>query len=121
MSRDDAKSILEDLSQLSSEWDTRFNSARLNMVIHRDDVGWLANRFSEDVDRGLIEVEIIIRKAKNSCELDVIIRTMVDIMNTPAIQTAMGAALTLLLKEIKDGLMARTEKRMNGKEPAGVG
>jgi hypothetical protein len=120
MSREDAESIIANLRHLPEEWDRLYHSMHLNMIIHRDDVAWLASRISDDVDRGLIVVEINMRKAKNSCELDVIFRTVVDIVNNPVIQTALGAALTLLIKEIKDGLKSRTEKRMKGKELAGV-
>jgi hypothetical protein len=93
----------------------------MSIMIERDDVGWITSRISEDVDRGLITADINIRKSSLSCELDIALRTVSDIMNKPALQTAMGASLTLLIKEIKDGLIRRRkEKIMKDKRIAGV-
>ena len=76
---------------------------------------------SEGVDRGLITADINIQKSLLSCELDIALRTVSDIMNNLALQTAMRASLTLLIKEIKDGLIRRRkEKMMKDKRIAGV-
>lgn len=119
--REKLEDILKRLENLPNSWEPMINNMHINMMLERDDVGWLTNRISEDVDRGLIIADINIRKSSFSCELEIIIRTVADIVNSPAVQTAMGTALTLLLKEIKDGLIGRYKKKLNNPEIAGVG
>jgi hypothetical protein len=120
MRQEKVEDILKRLENLPDSWEPMINNMHMNMMLERDD-GWLTNRISEDVDRGLIIADINIRKSSFSCELEIIIRTVADMANSPAVQTAMGAALTLLVKEIREGLIGRYKKKLNNPEFAGVG
>jgi hypothetical protein len=121
MKQEKLDDILKRLENLPDSWKPMVDNMQMNMKLERDDVGWLTNRISEDVDRGLITADINIRKSSSSCELDIIIRTLADIANNTAVQTAIGAALTLLIKEIREGLIWRYKKKLNNPEIAGVG
>jgi hypothetical protein len=121
MRQEKLEDILKRLEDLPDSWEPMINNMHMNMMLERDDVGWLTNRISEDVDRGLIIADINIQKSSFSCELEIIIQTVADIANSPAVQTAMGAALILLIKEIREGLIGRYKKKLNNLEIAGVG
>jgi hypothetical protein len=113
--------ILKSLQDLPNGWEPMVNTLRITMMVDREDVGWLMSRIAEDVDRGLVSAHIGMQKSSSSCGLEIVFQTVSDIANNPIVQTTVAAALTMLIREIREGLIRkRKQKMMKDKEIAGV-
>jgi Bacterial Ig-like domain len=99
--------ILKHLESLPDKWDLSKNTETLHIIAEKGDAIWVTNRVFEDIDRELIETEFRVKKSEHSYD---IIMT-IDILK-PYLLAAVGPILTLLLKDIKEGLIRRRKKKL---------
>ncbi len=92
--------ILEKLESLPESWDRNKKEITLKITVHRDDATQISSRIYEDVDRGLLSVNIHASHSEHSVDLTITLSVSVDL--TPII-----TALSLLLYEMKTKTISR--------------
>jgi hypothetical protein len=101
---------------LPEKWDRSKNAMELRMVADSQDAAWAAKRIFQDVDRGLIKANFMVKRSKySSCEMVINIESIANIVgdNTYSAAGVIVTALKVLLRDIKFGtILSRNKKKL---------
>jgi hypothetical protein len=100
---------LKVLETLPEAWDTSQKEMHLHIIANIEDATWVARKVFEDIDRGLINANLMIKKSEHSCDM------FVDIKSVLEFGSAVATVLTFLLKELKSELVKRRKKELDEK------
>jgi hypothetical protein len=85
------------------------------MIADSQGAAWVAKRIFQDVDRGLIKANFMVKKSKySSCEMVINIESTANIVvadNTYSATGVIVTALNVLLRDIKFGAILRRNKK----------
>jgi hypothetical protein len=108
--------VFEVLRRLPEKWDRSKNAMELRMVADSQDAAWVAKRIFQDVDRGLIKANFMVKRSKySSCEMVINIESIANIVgdNTYSAAGVIVTALNVLLRDIKFGtILSRNKKKL---------
>jgi hypothetical protein len=105
---------LEVLRRLPEKWDRSKNATELRIIADSQDTAWVAKRIFQDVERGLIKANFMIKRSKySSCEMVINIESIANIVagNTYSAAGVIITALNILLRDIKFGTILRRNKK----------
>jgi hypothetical protein len=105
---------LEVLRRLPEKWDRSKNAMELRMIADSQDAAWVAKRIFQDVDRGFIKTNFMVKRSKySSCEMVINIESIANIVadNTCSAAGVIVTALNILLRDIKFGTILRRNKK----------
>jgi hypothetical protein len=105
--------VLEVLRRLPERWDRSKNAMELLMIADSQDAAWVAKRIFQDIDRGLIKANFMVKRSKySSCEMIVNIESIANVANnTYSTAGVIITALKVLLRDIKFGTILRRSKK----------
>jgi hypothetical protein len=106
--------VLEVLRRLPEKWDRSKNAMELRIIADSQDTSWVAMRVFQDVERGLIRANFIVKRSKySSCEMVINIESIANIVadNTYSAAGVVITALNVLLRDIKFGTILRRNKK----------
>ena len=105
--------VLEVLRRLPERWDRSKNAMELLMIADSQDAAWVAKRIFQDIDRGLIKANFMVKRSKySSCEMIINIESIANVANnTYSTAGVIITALNVLLRDIKFGTILRRNKK----------
>jgi len=105
--------VLEVLRRLPERWDRSKNAMELLMIADSQDAAWVAKRIFQDIDRGLIKANFMVKRSKySSCEMIINIESIANVANnTYSTAGVIITALNVLLRDIKFGSILRRNKK----------
>ena len=104
-----ADHVLNTLYDLPEHWIGK--EMKLRIIANRRDATWITNRVLEDVERGLINAEFVVKGSDNNlCDVSFVLKISKGLSELPAAVTAINPVLSFLLSDIKSEAILRRKK-----------
>ena len=105
---------MEVLRRLPEKSDRSKNAMEPRIIADSQDTSWVAMRVFQDVERGLIRANFMVKRSKySSCEMVISIESIANIVadNTYSAAGVIITALNVLLRDLKFGTILRRNKK----------
>ena len=104
-----ADHVLNTLYDLPEHWIGK--EMKLRIIANRRDATWITKRVLEDVERGLINAEFVVKGSDNNlCDVSFVLKISKGLSELPAAVTAINPVLSFLLSDIKSEAILRRKK-----------
>ena len=105
--------ILDVLRDLPEQWVGK--EMKLRVIADREDSTWITRRILEDVERGLVSAQFMIKESNHLCDITIILKISDGLANFPAAVTAINPVFSFILTDIKsEAIFRRKRKIKNG-------
>ena len=102
--------ILDVLRDLPEQWVGK--EMKLRVIADREDSTWITRRILEDVERGLVSAQFMIKESNHLCDITIILKISDGLANFPAAVTAINPVFSFILTDIKSETIFRRKRRI---------
>ena len=102
--------ILDVLRDLPEQWVGK--EMKLRVIADREDSTWITRRILEDVERGLVSAQFMIKESNHLCDITIILKISDGLANFPAAVTAINPVFSFILTDIKSEAIFRRKRRI---------
>jgi hypothetical protein len=102
--------ILDVLHDLPEQWIGK--EMKLRVIADREDSTWITRRILEDVERGLVSAQFMIKESNHLCDITIILKISDGLANFPAAVTAINPVFSFILTDIKSEAIFRRKRRI---------
>jgi hypothetical protein len=102
--------ILDVLRDLPEQWVGK--EMKLRVIADREDATWITRRILEDVERGLVSAQFMIKESNHLCDITIILKISDGLANFPAAVTAINPVFSFILTDIKSEAIFRRKRRV---------
>jgi hypothetical protein len=102
--------ILNVLSDLPEQWVGK--ETKLRVIADREDATWITRRIFEDIERGLVSAQFIIKESNHLCDITIILKIADGLAVFPAAVTAINPVFSFILTDIKSEAIFRRKRRI---------
>ncbi|HZA07408.1 MAG TPA: hypothetical protein VE619_06875 [Nitrososphaeraceae archaeon] len=102
--------ILDVLHDLPEQWIGK--EMKLRVIADREDSTWITRRILEDVERGLVSAQFMIKELNHLCDITIILKISDGLANFPAAVTAINPVFSFILTDIKSEAIFRRKRRI---------
>jgi len=80
------------------------------VLLQIEDATWITRRISEDVERGLVSAQFMIKESNHLCDITIILKISDGLANFPAAITAINPVFSFILTDMKSEAIFRREE-----------
>jgi hypothetical protein len=102
--------ILDVLRDLPEQWVGK--EMKLRVIADREDSTWITRRILEDIERGLVSAQFMIKESNHLCDITIILKISDGLANFPAAVTAINPVFSFILTDIKSETIFRRKRRI---------